>query len=61
MIFDFLTVSRVRGLMTKTLTPLELSLYEGAGALTLTHRHLDTLNPAWRQDIANELVSREKS
>ena len=47
--------------MTKTLAPLELSLYEGAGALALTHGYLNTLSPVWRQDIANELVNREKS
>ena len=38
-------VSGVCGLMTKTLALLELSLYEGYGALALTHRNLDTLTP----------------
>ena len=47
--------------MAKTLLPLELSLYEGAGALALIHGHLDNVTPVWRQDIANELVNREKS
>ena len=37
------TLFRVCGLMTKTLDLLELALYEGAGALALTHRNLDTL------------------
>ena len=44
-IFVKKTLFRVCGLMTKTLVPLELSLYEGAGALALTHRNLDTLTP----------------